>query len=65
MAETQFVGYESEPFEYSYGPTQVMLYNLGVGASTKTKHGLELLVPSMSFGQILSRLYVDFILILS
>ena len=31
------------PFEYSYGPTQVMLYNLGVGASTKTKHGLELL----------------------
>ena len=39
----KFVGYESVPFEYSYGPTQVMLYNLGVGASTKTKHGLELL----------------------
>ena len=54
----QFVGYESKPFEYSYGPTQVILYNLGVGASTKTEHGLELLVLSMSF-------YPDFIQMLS
>ena len=41
--QTQFVGYESEPFEYSFDTSNVILYALGVGASTKTSHGLNLL----------------------
>ena len=41
--QTQFVGYESEPFEYSFDTSNVILYALGVGASTKTTHGLNLL----------------------
>jgi len=41
--QIKFVGYESEPFEYKFGPSDVILYNLGVGASTKTQHGLDLL----------------------
>ena len=32
--QLRFVGFESQPFEYAYTPKDVILYALGVGAST-------------------------------
>ena len=35
------MGYESEPFEYAYEAKDVILYNLGVGASLGQSNGLD------------------------
>ncbi len=37
------VGFESEPFTYSYSSRDVVLYALSVGVSTAHKNGLRLL----------------------
>ena len=37
------VGYVSKPFDFSYNFKDVIVYNLGVGASIKDSHGLQYL----------------------
>merc|ERR1719323_711155 len=50
-----FVGFESEPFEYAYEAKDVILYNLGVGASLSQANGVDLLYEgSENFGALTS-----------
>lgn len=50
-----FVGYESEPFEYRFESKDVILYNMGVGASMAQSMGLDLLYEgSDNFGALTS-----------
>lgn len=37
----QAVGFVSKPFGFNYNFKDVIMYNLGVGASIKDKHGLQ------------------------
>ena len=49
------MGYESEPFEYAYEAKDVILYNLGIGASLCQSNGLDLLYEgSEKFGALTS-----------
>ena len=49
------MGYESEPFEYAYEAKDVILYNLGIGASLCQSNGLDLLYEgSEKFGALAS-----------
>merc|ERR1711981_1441529 len=50
-----FVGFESEPFEYAFETKDVILYNLGVGASLGQSNGVDLLYEgSEKFGALTS-----------
>jgi len=53
------VGFVSKPFDYNYNFKDVIIYNLGIGASTKDDNGLQYLyegndpfVPIPSFAVI-------------
>ena len=49
------MGFESEPFEYAYEAKDVILYNLGIGASLCQSNGLDLLYEgSEKFGALAS-----------
>ena len=57
--QSRFVGFESEPFDYTFDSKDVILYALGVGASTDDANGLAMLyegceqfAPLTSFGVI-------------
>ena len=57
LFQMRFVGFESEPFEYAFTPKDVILYALGVGASTKDSldflyEGAESFGALTSFGVI-------------
>lgn len=43
LIQMNFVGFESEPFEFHFTAKEVILYALGVGASTTDGNGLDLL----------------------
>ena len=49
------MGFESESFEFVYDAKDVILYNLGVGASLSQSNGLDLLYEgSEKFGALTS-----------
>ena len=49
------MGYESEPFEFPFTTKDVILYALGVGASTADEAGLDLLYEGAdNFGALTS-----------
>ena len=53
--QADFVGFESEAFEFVYEAKDVILYNLGVGASLGQSNGLDLLYEgSEKFGALTS-----------
>ena len=53
--QADILGYESEPFEYAYEAKDVILYNLGIGASLCQSNGLDLLYEgSEKFGALAS-----------
>ena len=55
LFQLDFVGFESEPFEYAYEAKDVILYNLGVGASLSQANGVDLLYEgSENFGALTS-----------
>lgn len=53
--QMDFVGFESEPFEFHFTSNEVILYALGVGASTTDGNGLDLLFEGAdNFGALTS-----------